>query len=130
MQQQTPFPAPSGVKPWQTGAVVYIENGAGSEIRITNYGGIVTSWIAPDKAGGKSNIVLGFDSLAGYLAKPPYFGATIGVTAIALVMPGLSWIRPPTHWLLITGRIICTAATKALTSRYGMQLLPLMVHHH
>jgi aldose 1-epimerase len=55
-----------------------LKNKSGTEIKITNYGGIVTSWIAADKSGGKSNIVLGFDSLSGYLAKPPYFGATIG----------------------------------------------------
>lgn len=55
-----------------------LTNKAGTEVKITNYGGIITSWVAPDKAGGRSNIVLGFDSLSGYLVKPPYFGATIG----------------------------------------------------
>lgn len=48
------------------------------KVTISNYGGTVTSFITPDKNGNKSNIILGFDSLAGYLAKPPYFGATIG----------------------------------------------------
>jgi aldose 1-epimerase len=55
-----------------------LKNKAGAEVKITSYGGTITSWIAPDKNGGKSNIVLGFDDLNGYLAKPPYFGATIG----------------------------------------------------
>ncbi|HET7897109.1 MAG TPA: aldose epimerase family protein [Flavisolibacter sp.] len=55
-----------------------LTNKKGTQIKISNYGGTVTSWMAPDKNGGKSNIVLGFDSLSGYLAKPPYFGATIG----------------------------------------------------
>lgn len=55
-----------------------LANKNGAEVKITNYGGTVTSWIVPDKTGGKSNIVLGFDSLSGYLAHPPYFGATIG----------------------------------------------------
>ena len=55
-----------------------LTNKNGVEIKITNYGGTVTSWITPDKQGNKSNIVLGFDSLSGYLAKPPYFGALIG----------------------------------------------------
>jgi aldose 1-epimerase len=38
-----------------------------------------------DKKGNKSSIVLGLTSLAGYLAKPPYLGATVGdmETAIA-----------------------------------------------
>ncbi|MEJ8820224.1 aldose epimerase family protein [Lacibacter sp. H407] len=55
-----------------------LTNANGVQVKITNYGGTVTSWITPDKAGNKSNVVLGFDSLSGYLAKPPYFGAIIG----------------------------------------------------
>ena len=55
-----------------------LTNAKGDEVKITNYGGIVTSWISPDKNGKRSSIVLGFDSLSGYLAKPPYFGATVG----------------------------------------------------
>jgi aldose 1-epimerase len=55
-----------------------LTNAKGTEVKITNYGGIVTSWKAPDKDGNTSSIVLGFDSLSGYLAKPPYFGALIG----------------------------------------------------
>lgn len=48
------------------------------QVKITNYGGTVTAWITPDQKGNNSSVVLGFDSLAGYLAKPPYFGALIG----------------------------------------------------
>lgn len=55
-----------------------LKNKNGTEVKISSYGGTITSWIVPDKSGGHSNIVLGFDSLSGYLAKPPYFGATIG----------------------------------------------------
>lgn len=55
-----------------------LTNSKGDEVKITNYGGTVTSWTTADKAGNKSNVVLGFDSLSGYLAKPPYFGAIIG----------------------------------------------------
>jgi aldose 1-epimerase len=55
-----------------------LTNAAGTEVKISTYGGVVTSWVSADKAGKKSSIVLGFDSLSGYLAKPPYFGALIG----------------------------------------------------
>lgn len=55
-----------------------LTNKKGDKVSISSYGGIVTSWISPDKNGHNSSIVLGFDSLAGYLAKPPYFGALIG----------------------------------------------------
>jgi aldose 1-epimerase len=50
----------------------------GVQVTITNYGGTVTSWLAPDRNGNKGNIVLGFDKLQGYLDKPPYFGALVG----------------------------------------------------
>lgn len=55
-----------------------LTNANGVQVKITTYGGIVTSWVTPDKNGNKSSVVLGFDSLSGYLAKPPYFGAVIG----------------------------------------------------
>lgn len=55
-----------------------LTNKSGTQIKISSYGATVTSWVAANKNGEKSNIVLGFDSLSGYLAKPPYFGATIG----------------------------------------------------
>ena len=55
-----------------------LTNSKGVQVKISTYGGTVTSWTAPDKHDKVSNIVLGFDSLSGYLAKPPYFGALIG----------------------------------------------------
>ncbi len=55
-----------------------LTNKSGATVKITNYGATLTSWMVRDKNAVKSSIVLGFDSLSGYLAKPPYFGATIG----------------------------------------------------
>ena len=53
-------------------------NATGTTIKISNYGGTLTSWISKDKNDTASSILLGFDSLSGYLARPPYFGALIG----------------------------------------------------
>lgn len=55
-----------------------LTNKNGSQVKISNYGGTITSWVTADSKGNKSNIVLGFNELKGYLAHPPYFGATIG----------------------------------------------------
>jgi aldose 1-epimerase len=55
-----------------------LTNSNGIQVKISNYGATLTSWVTPDKNGNKSSVVLGFDSLSGYLARPPYFGATIG----------------------------------------------------
>jgi len=53
-------------------------NHKGDTVKITNYGGAVTSFIVPDKNGNYSSVIVGFDSLQPYLQKPPYFGALIG----------------------------------------------------
>ncbi len=55
-----------------------LTNKHGDEVKISNYGGTITSWVTPDKNGNRSNIVIGFDSLNDYLQKPPYFGAIVG----------------------------------------------------
>ncbi len=53
-------------------------NASGTEARITNYGGRLVSLRTPDRSGASGEIVLGFDSLGGYLNKNPYFGALVG----------------------------------------------------
>jgi aldose 1-epimerase len=55
-----------------------LTNGKGMTVKITNYGGIVTSIVVPDSAGNPGDVVLGFDSLSGYLKEHPFFGALVG----------------------------------------------------
>jgi aldose 1-epimerase len=52
-------------------------------VKITNYGGIVTSMVVPDQNGKAEDIVCGFDTLDGYFsdaysANSPYFGCLVG----------------------------------------------------
>lgn len=54
------------------------KNANGAEAAITNYGGRVVSLKVPDRAGTIGDVVLGFDSLDGYLSPNPYFGAIVG----------------------------------------------------
>jgi aldose 1-epimerase len=54
-----------------------IKSGA-LEGRIMTYGGIVVSLRVPDKNGKSADVVLGYDSLDGYLANSPFFGALVG----------------------------------------------------
>jgi len=53
-------------------------NKSGVQTRILNYGGIVVSLRVPDRNGAMGDVVLGFDNLADYLTKSPYFGCLIG----------------------------------------------------
>jgi aldose 1-epimerase len=58
-----------------------LTNRNGLIARITNYGAIVTELHVPDRNGRLADIVLGFESLDGYLAGHPYFGAIVGRVA-------------------------------------------------
>ena len=62
----------------QTAQLYTLRNKSGATIKITNYGGIITQWTAIDKDGAFEDIVLGYDSLGGYLKESPYFGAIVG----------------------------------------------------
>jgi aldose 1-epimerase len=59
-------------------SIYTLTNSHGMEARITNYGGIVVSLKAPDKTGAMTDVVLGFDTLDGYVNNTSYFGALIG----------------------------------------------------
>lgn len=53
-------------------------NAHGMEVQAMTYGGIILRLRVPDRAGVPGDVVLGYDSLADYLAVNPYFGAIIG----------------------------------------------------
>ena len=46
--------------------------------KITNYGGIIVEFLAPDRNGKKENIVLGLGSLEDYVAGHPSLGCIVG----------------------------------------------------
>ncbi|HLL95440.1 MAG TPA: aldose epimerase family protein [Spirosoma sp.] len=55
-----------------------LRNAAGMTVQITNYGGYIVSWTAPDKAGKQENITLGLPTFADYLKGTPSLGPIIG----------------------------------------------------
>jgi aldose 1-epimerase len=55
-----------------------LKNSSGASATISNYGGIVTSLMIPDRNGKVSDIVLGFKTLPEYEKKSPYFGCLVG----------------------------------------------------
>src|SRR5204863_8633959 len=59
-------------------SVYTLKNAHGIELRVLDYGGIIVSLKLPDRAGKFADVVLGYDSLAGYERASPYFGALIG----------------------------------------------------
>ena len=55
-----------------------LRNARGVEARVIGFGGAIVSLRVPDRAGRMGDVVLGYDSLAGYLADDAYFGSLIG----------------------------------------------------
>ncbi|MCB1099408.1 MAG: galactose mutarotase [Verrucomicrobiae bacterium] len=55
-----------------------LKNANGLSADIMTYGGTVVSLNVPDKAGKMADVVLGFDTLAEYEEKSPYFGCITG----------------------------------------------------
>lgn len=55
-----------------------LKNASGLIAEISDYGGIVVSLRVPDRSGHSADVALGFNTLAEYQEKSPYFGAIIG----------------------------------------------------
>ncbi len=66
--------APSG----EAVELITLRNARGVELRAMTYGAIIVSLKVPDRAGQLGDVVLGYDSLAGYVKSSPYFGAVVG----------------------------------------------------
>lgn len=65
----------------RTADLFLLDGGEGVTAAITNYGGIISSLTAPDKAGKPGEIGLGFGTLQEYLDCHDFFGALIGRVA-------------------------------------------------
>jgi aldose 1-epimerase len=56
---------------------VVLSNDHGMELRVLSWGAILQELVVPGKA-GPADVVLGYASIDGYLAKSNYFGASVG----------------------------------------------------
>ena len=73
------FKGAFGTLPDGRGVEVYtLVNKNGLKARLTDYGATLVELTAPDRDGRFGDIVLGFDSLEGYLKSSPYFGCIVG----------------------------------------------------
>jgi aldose 1-epimerase len=58
--------------------LISLTNAHGLAVRVMTLGAGVQSLIVPDRDGKPADVVLGYANLQGYLAKPQYFGSTVG----------------------------------------------------
>jgi aldose 1-epimerase len=57
---------------------VTLTNSRGLSARVITLGATLQSLVVPDRHGNRDDVTLGYDTAAEYLAKPQYFGATVG----------------------------------------------------
>jgi aldose 1-epimerase len=70
---------PFGHLPARPGVDMYtLTNANGMMVRVLTYGAILQAIRVPDRGGQLDDVVLGYDSLTGYVRDSPYFGAVIG----------------------------------------------------
>ena len=55
-----------------------LRNGTGMTVRVLDYGCVIQSIEVPDRSGRATDVVLGYDDLAGYEAGTCWFGALVG----------------------------------------------------
>ena len=89
-------------------------NSQGMEVKITNYGGIVVSLKVPDKAGHADDVILGFDSLDGFVENNnskggSFFDAIIGRYANRIAhgtftLDGVKHSVPKQTWITLSVR--------------------------
>uniref|UniRef100_UPI0035CAEA22 aldose epimerase family protein n=1 Tax=uncultured Sphingomonas sp. TaxID=158754 RepID=UPI0035CAEA22 len=73
--QRAPFGALADGRPVEA---ITLTNAHGMHVRVISYGAILQSVVVPDRTGKSEDVVLGYADMAGYLAKPNYFGASVG----------------------------------------------------
>jgi aldose 1-epimerase len=72
---RTPFgTTPDGVAV----EAVTLKGSGGVTARVISYGATLQALLLPDRTGQLADVALGYDDLAGYIAKPQFFGATVG----------------------------------------------------
>lgn len=70
------------VEQWgEEGVNIYTLSNGTITAKISNYGGIITQLLVPDKQGKLADVVLGFDTLQQYKDDTPYFGCIVGRVA-------------------------------------------------
>jgi len=70
-----------GFLPTNSEALLFtLENDNGVILKITNYGGTITSLVVPDKTNTPADVVLGLSKWEGWIENPYYFNCIVGRT--------------------------------------------------
>ena len=98
---------------------VTLTNSRGMSARVITLGATLQSLVVPDRDGNRDDVTLGYDTAAEYLAKPQYFGATVGRYANRIARGRFTLDGRNMRSRPITAPTIFTAGPRATTSASG-----------
>jgi aldose 1-epimerase len=101
---------PFGIADGRAVDLYVLTDSGGMVAKVMTYGATLTELDTPDRDGEMDDVVLGFPSLDGYLAKEPYFGATVGRVGNRIARGRLRQT---------TATTTCTAGSRASTRSSG-----------
>jgi aldose 1-epimerase len=86
-----------------------LKNSKGMELQLTNYGASIVALKVPDKQGVAEDVVLGYDSIQGYINGKSYFGCVAGRYANRIAQAKFS----------LDGKTYSLAANNGVNSLHG-----------
>lgn len=93
-----------------------LKNKKGAEACVTNWGGRLVSVMVPDKNGKMTDVVLGYDNIAQYVAFPDNnYGGLIGRYGNRIAMVSLRWTERSINFRRIITGIACMEVRKDIT---------------
>lgn len=96
-----------------------VMNSSGVYMEFTNWGARWITASVPDVQGALDNVLIGYDSLAGYLEDSYYMGATIGRFANRIADASFTIDRKTSIWRLMMGITPIMAVFPAFITRCG-----------
>lgn len=97
-------------------ALYVLKNKKGAEACVTNWGGRLVSVMVPDKNGKMTDVVLGYDNIAQYVAFPDNnYGGLIGRYGNRIAMVSLRWTERSINFHRIITGIACMEVRKDIT---------------
>ena len=86
-----------------------LKNSKGMEVQLTNYGASIVALKVPDKQGVAEDVVLGYDSVQGYVNGKSYFGCVAGRYANRIAQAKFT----------LDGKVYALAANNGVNSLHG-----------
>ncbi len=96
-----------------------LQNSKGMKVRLITFGATIQSIEVPDNKGKMADVIVGFDTLEGFLTEHPYFGGTIGRVCNRIGNANSLSMAKTIPSLLTMAHTVFTVAKKVLIAKTG-----------